>query len=126
MEQIQTNVNGMAQRIASLRTRGYVFEKDLEGQAQAFVSSWALLYPNLQAQISTQSSMLVNALRPIEMQMPQLAAMAGNPGAARGLLATLQSAAGQVESKVHCCRRGHRGHVQPVQQPGIRGDPAPG
>ena len=32
--------------------------------------------------------------------MPQLAAMAGNPGAARGLLATLQSAVGQVESKV--------------------------
>ena len=99
VEQIQTNVNGMAQRIASLRTRGYVFEKDLEGHAQAFVSSWALLYPNLQAQISTQSTMLVNSLRPIEMQMPQLAAMAGNPGAARGLLSTLQSAVGQVESK---------------------------
>jgi hypothetical protein len=34
------------------------------------------------------------------MQMSQLAAMAGNPGAARGLLATLQSEVGQVESKV--------------------------
>jgi septation ring formation regulator EzrA len=100
VEQIQANVNGIAERIANLRTRGYVFEKDLEGQAQVFVSSWALLYPNLQAQINTQSSMLVNALRPIEMQMPQLAAMAGNPGAARGLLATLQSVVGQVESKV--------------------------
>ena len=98
--ELQANVNGMAQRIASLRTRGYVFEKDLEGQAQAFVSSWALLYPNLQMQINTQSSALVSALRPIEMQMPQLASMAGNPGAARGLLASLQSAAGQVESKV--------------------------
>ena len=100
VEELQTNVNGMAQRIASLRTRGYVFEKDMEGQAQAFVSSWALLGPNVQAQINVQSSALVNALRPIEMQMPQLAAVAGNPGAARGLLATLQSAAGQVESKV--------------------------
>ena len=98
--ELQASVNGMAQRIASLRVRGYVFEKDLEGQAQAFAGSWALLYPNLQAQINSQSSALVNALRPIEMQMPQLAAMAGNPGAARGLLATLQSAAGQVESKV--------------------------
>jgi hypothetical protein len=100
VEQLQTTVNGMAQRILSLRTRGYVFEKDMESQAQAFVSSWVLLYPNLQAQINTQSSALVNALRPIEMQMPQLAAMAGNPGAAHGLLATLQSAVGQVESKV--------------------------
>ena len=100
VEQIQTNVNGMVQRIANLRTRGYVFEKDLEGQAQALASSWALLNPNLQSQISTQSSMLGNDLRPIEMQMPQLAALAGNPGTARGLLATLQAAVGQLESKV--------------------------
>jgi len=100
VEQLQTTVNGMAQRILSLRTRGYVFEKDMESQAQAFVSSWGMLYPNLEAQINTESAALVNALRPIEMQMPQLASMAGNPGAARGLLATLQSAVGQVESKV--------------------------
>ena len=100
VEQIQATVNGMGQRILSLRTRGYVFEKDLDGQAQTFESSWALLYPNLQAQVNAQSVGLVNALRPIEMQMPQLAAMAGNPTAARGLLAPLQSAVGQVESKV--------------------------
>ena len=100
VEQLQTTVNGMAQRILSLRTRGYVFEKDMESQAHAFVSSWAMLYPNLEAQINTESAALVNALRSIEMQMPQLASMAGNPVAARGLLATLQSAVGQVESKV--------------------------
>ena len=100
VEQLQTTVNGMAQRILSLRTRGYVFEKDMESQAQAFVSSWGMLYPNLEAQINTESAALVNALRSIEMQMPQLASMAGNPVAARGLLATLQSAVGQVESKV--------------------------
>ena len=100
VEQFQANINGMPQRIANLRARGYVFEKDLEGQVQAFAGSWALLYPNVQAQINAQSSALVNALRPIEMQMPQLAALAGNPGAARGLLASLQSAVGQVEGKV--------------------------
>ena len=100
VEQLQTNINGMAQRILSLRTRGYVFEKDMESQAQAFANSWAQLYQNLQAQINTQSSALVNDLRPIEMQMSQLAAMAGNPAAAHNLLVTLQSEVGQVESKV--------------------------
>ena len=99
-ERVQTNVQGMAQRIASLRARGYVFEKDLESQAQALVQSWALLNPNVQAQINMQSTMLVNSLRPVEMQMPQLAAMAGNPPVARGLLSSLQAAVGQVESKV--------------------------
>jgi hypothetical protein len=105
VEDVQTNVNGMTQRILNLRTRGYVFEKDLESQAQAFVNSWALLYPNLQAQINLQSNALVNSLRPIEMQMPQLASMAGNPAMARGLLASLQAAVEGVESKVTASER---------------------
>jgi uncharacterized coiled-coil protein SlyX len=100
VEDLQTTVNGMAQRVATLRTRGYFFEKDLENQAQSFVESWALLYPNLQAQINMQSSTLMNSLRPIEMRMPQLAAAASNPGMARGLLTSLQSAVSQLESKV--------------------------
>jgi len=100
VEDLQTTVNGMAQRIATLRTRGYFFEKDLENQAQSFVESWALLYPNLQVQINMQSSVLINSLRPIEMQMPQLAAAASSPGMARGLLTSLQSAVSQLESKV--------------------------
>ena len=100
IEDVQTTLNGLAQRIAGLRTRGYMFGKDLENQAQALVSSWALLYPNLQAQVNSQSNLLMNAMRPIEMQMPQLAVAANNPMTARGLLNTLQSAVDQLDSKV--------------------------
>jgi len=100
VEDLQTTINGLAQRIATLRTRGYLFEKDMENQAQAFVGSWALLYPNLQSQINIQASTLENSLRPIEMQMPQLSAVASNPAAARGLLGTLQSAINMLEDKV--------------------------
>lgn len=100
VEDMQTNVKALAQRVDSLRIRGYVFEKDLEGQAQTLVGAWSLLYPNLQSQINQQASMLVNSLRPIEMQMPQLASMTGNPAVARGLLTSLQSGVDQVESKV--------------------------
>jgi len=42
------------------------------------------------------------------MQMPQLAAMAGNPTAARGLLATLQSAVDRRKAR-SLRRTGHRG-----------------
>jgi hypothetical protein len=100
VEDLQTTVNGLTQRIATLRTRDYVFEKDMENQAQAFVASWALLYPNLESQINIQSSALVNSLRPIEMQMPQLTAAAFNPAAARGLLGSMQSAVNLLEGKV--------------------------
>ncbi len=105
VEDVQTTVNGLGQRIATLRTRGYVFEKDLEAQAQAFVESWAMLYPNVQAQINSQTTVLVNALRPIEMQMPQLVAASSNPNAARGILNSLEAAAGQLESKVDATER---------------------
>jgi hypothetical protein len=105
VEDLQTSLNGMAQRIASLRTSGYVFEKDLEGQARSLVDSWALLFPNVQSQINQQSSILVNSLRPIEMQMPQLASMAGNPSMARGLLASVKSTVDQMESKVTATER---------------------
>lgn len=105
VEDLQTTVNGLAQRIATLRTRGYAFEKDMENQAQAFVQSWALLYPNLQSQINVQSSALVNSLRPIEMQIPQLTAAASNPAAARGLLGSMQSAVNMLEDKVSATER---------------------
>jgi predicted nucleic acid-binding Zn-ribbon protein len=100
IEDMQTNVNGMTQRIANLRMRGYVFEKDLEGRAQTLVRSWVALYPNLQSQINQQSSILRAALRPIEMQIPQLASLASNPAAARGMIASLKSSVDQMEGKV--------------------------
>jgi len=105
VEDVQTKVSSQPQRIATARGRGYVFEKDLEAQAQSFVDSWAMLYPNLQSQINLQSSALMNTLRPIEIQMSQLTAAAYNPAAARGILNTMQSAVSQLESKVSAAER---------------------
>jgi chromosome segregation ATPase len=115
VEDLQSTVNGMAQRIAGLRTTGYVFEKDLEGQAKAFVEAWAMLYPNVQMQINTQATNLQNTLRPIELQMPQLAAAAANPGVAQGLLRTLQSAADGVESNADAAERSIQGMYDQFQ-----------
>jgi len=109
VEDLQTKVSSQPQRIATARGRGYVFEKDLEAQAQSYIDSWAMLYPNLQMQINQQSTALINSLRPIEMQMPQLSAAAFNPAAARGILNTLQSAVSQLESKVSAVESTIRG-----------------
>jgi hypothetical protein len=105
VEDMETKVSSQLQRIMTARGRGYVFEKDLEAQAQSFVDAWAMLYPNLQSQINLQSTALMNALRPIEMQMPQLTAAAYNPAAAGGILNTMQSAVSQLESKVSAAER---------------------
>jgi len=105
VEDMQTKVSSQPQRIMTARGRGYVFEKDLEAQSQSFVDAWAMLYPNLQSQINLQSTAMMNSLRPIEMQMPQLTASAYNPAAARGILNTMQSAVSQLESKVSAAER---------------------
>jgi len=109
VEDLQTTVIGLTQQIASLRTRGYFFEKEMENQAVTYVQSWARLYPNLQSQINMQSSALINSLRPIEMQMPQLSAAASNPAAARGLLGSMQSAVNMLEDKVSATEKSIEG-----------------
>lgn len=105
VEDLQSTVNALAQRIATLRTRAYVFEIDLENQAQTMTKSWMLLYPNIESQINMQSSALVNSMRPIELQMAQLTAVASNPAAARGLLGSMQSAVNMLEGKVSVTER---------------------
>jgi hypothetical protein len=102
---MNTTVTGLPQRIAALRTRGYVFEKDMEPQAQAMIASWALLFPNLQTQINQQTAMLIGSLRPIELQMPQLTALAASPAAAGGLLGTIQSSVGMLEDKISAAEK---------------------
>ena len=102
---LNSTVSGLVPRLATLRTRGYVFGKDLENQAQALVSSWGLLFPNLQSQVNTQSAALLNTLRPIELQIPQLTAAAGNPVAARSLLGPIQSATAMLEDKISAAEK---------------------
>ena len=72
VEDVQTSVNRLVQRISALRQRGYVFEKDLETQATSFVAQWAQLQPPIMNQINQQSVTLQAALRPIEAQIVQL------------------------------------------------------
>jgi hypothetical protein len=109
VEDLQTTVSGLIQKITTFRTRGYVFEMDMENQAQALSQSWVLLYPNLESQINMQSSVLENSLRPIEMLMPQLNAAASNPAAARGLLNSMQSSQNILDGKVSAAEQSIEG-----------------
>jgi phage shock protein A len=100
IEDLQTKVTGLTQRIANLRTGGYVFEKELDNQAATFSQQWTTLLPGVQQQLNIQASSLQASLRPIETQMGQLNAAARNPMAARPLLATTQANVSMMEDKV--------------------------
>jgi predicted nucleic acid-binding Zn-ribbon protein len=100
IEDLQTSVNGMQQRIAGLRTKGYVFEKDLETQAADFVRQWSQLHPSLVTQVNLQSASLQGSLRSIEMRMTQLNNLRTNPSAARPLITSIRSEMDLLEDKV--------------------------
>lgn len=105
VEDLQTKVNGMAQRLAGLRQRGYVFEKELEPQAAGFVKQWQGLYPSIQQQVNVQAAQLQAALRPLEAQMTQLGGLRNNPMAARPLVASLKAAVATLEGQVSAAER---------------------
>jgi len=98
VEDMQANVNGLPQRIAALRERGYVFEKELESQASGFIQQWTQLHPSLTAKINQQSAALQAALRPIETQIAQLAGRQPD-AAARSLLESLKTSVSTFEEK---------------------------
>ncbi len=105
---LQTTVNGLAQRIAGLRPRGYVFEKDLEGQASTLVQQWTVLYPTLTAQVNSQASSLEMVFRPLQVQSSQLSGQENNP-AVRPQVAGLQAAASALEGNVEAAERSIEG-----------------
>jgi hypothetical protein len=100
IEDLQTGVNGMPQRVAGLRTRGYVFEKDLEARALDFTRQWNSLQPSIMMQINQQTPALQSSLRSVEMKMSQLNGLRSNLSAARSLITSMESELNMLENKV--------------------------
>jgi len=109
VEDLQSRVHGMAQRIANFRERGYFFEKELDDQAVDFARRWDSLQPSVNDQINRQATQLQAGLGPIERNMNQLAGMSSNPSAGTSLLNSTKAAINNMESKISAAERSVRG-----------------
>jgi hypothetical protein len=107
VEDLQTDVGSLAQKIAVLRSRGYVFGRDFEAQAAQFAKQWAQMSANILAQINQQASRLQAALTPLSTRSAALTA--SNPAQARSLLGPLESQAGALESQIQAAEGQLRG-----------------
>ncbi len=105
LEDTQTKIKGLPIRIKKLREAGYAFEKELETQAEDFVRQWMALNPSLVSSANQQAASLQAALRPLEAQMTQLAALKSNPTAARPAIDTLAAGMQMLEDKVLAAER---------------------
>jgi predicted nucleic acid-binding Zn-ribbon protein len=105
LEDFDTLARGLPGRIQNLRERGYAFEKDLEPRATDFADQWTKLQPSVTTAANQQAALLQNAMRPLEMQMSQLATVKTNVAAARPLLASLEAGMETMEDKVKAAER---------------------
>jgi chromosome segregation ATPase len=105
LEDLGTSVNGMAQRIANLREKGYAFEKELENQAADFSTQWRGLSASVNSQLNSQASSLQLGLRPLESLLSQATAAKANIASARSLLDRLESEIETFEDKVSAAER---------------------
>jgi cell division inhibitor SulA len=100
VEDLQTTANSLGQKVAKLRSRGFVFGKDFESQAAHFSRQWMQMGPGILSQINQQASRLQTAFAPLQSRSPSLAAASGNPMQARPLLKQLKPQADALESQV--------------------------
>ncbi len=108
VEALQTIINGLGQQISGLRSRGYVFGRDLETRAANFSSQWTQAAPNVTNQIDQQSNRLQAALAPLRTRTNELAAASNGISAAQNILnqldpqvASLESQVSAAESQIH-------------------------
>jgi len=109
VEDLGSSIQGLDQRIQSLREKGYAFEKELEDAAADFEKEWAGIAPNLETQIEKEASALGRSLRPLETQITQLAGESGSPAALQPRVKKLASQVETLEGRVESAEDHIRG-----------------
>ena len=116
VEDLQTSVSGMDQRIASLRERGYAFEKELEGKAADFAEQWTALAPNIRRQIEREAQTLERSLRPLETQIIDMATKSGAPLALKPQVDRLTSQVESLKGRAEAAQNSIRGSYDLFEQ----------
>lgn len=116
VEDLQTAVSGMDQQIASLRSRGYAFEKELEGKAADFAVQWAKIAPKLESQLEREAQNMERSLRPLETQIAALAGKSGAPLALRSEATKLRSQVDALRGRVEAAERSIQGGYDKFSQ----------
>ncbi len=115
VEDLGGKVNGLDQRIADLRNKGYAFEKDLEGQAADFVKGWADIAPNLEKEISREAAVLKRSLIPLESQLADLTGARVVPTALLPKAEKLKTEIENLEGRVEAIEENIRGAYDQFQ-----------
>lgn len=109
LDDIDTRIKQMPAIALELRTKGYLFEKNLESQVEALSPQWTAVRPGIVTRMNQLTLQLETEVRKIDPVMQQLTARSNNPGAASSYLSQVNSAVDTMESKVSSAENNLRG-----------------
>lgn len=109
VEDLGTLVNGMDQRIRSLRERGYAFEKELEERAADFEKEWSRIEQGLQGQINAEADAMERSLRPLDRQITALVGDSRAPEALKPRVLDLKAKVETLENRVEAAESSIQG-----------------
>lgn len=115
VEDLQTKISSLGQTIAGLRSRGYVFGKDFEPQAENFSDQWTRCAPGVLSQVNQQANRLQAALTPLRTKMTALVNASGNVAQAQNLARQLEAETGALESQANAAQAQVRGMYDSLQ-----------
>lgn len=100
IEDYETKTSLLQSKVAAVRTKGYVFGKDLENIAEKLRTQWMSISPKVIEQVNMQSNLLDIDLRSLEAVMQQLTARSMNVAGAMPFLNQVNAGISTLESKV--------------------------
>jgi predicted nucleic acid-binding Zn-ribbon protein len=109
LEDLETCIKGLPQKVENIRARQYAFESNLENRAADFRQRWSVTRNNVHSEIRRQSAQLEAALPPIETLYQQLVARKNNSGMAQPLVTRLKSEISNLSSKTDAAERSIQG-----------------
>ena len=105
LEDIQTKVTGLPQRINNLRPSGFIFEKNLEANAKNIAAKWQSIQNGVKLKEYQESTNLRTEIKPIESQIASIEANRHNIRYANKLLDTLKIQVKNLEDKTTAIER---------------------
>ena len=109
LEDMDTTIGGLAQSLRDLRTRGYVFEKELEERAADLRRRWPPLRQSVSSQINQAVVTLERELNPVENRVTELAARGASAINAQQMLQRAKAEVDTLEGRVTAAESDIRG-----------------
>lgn len=99
LAELETEVRALERKLANLRARGYVIERDLEADLAVLAAQWERVKANTEATLEQQSRLLGEQMTRIQADLASLAGASGNLQAARPAYLKCRSLIASLEAQ---------------------------